>query len=183
MDIELLLAHPKQSGNGGGSSGGSNKNGRENRSVPMVIHHFQLIKTTSRYGSGAHPNLDLLADLVDRKSPSETSGDSAETFSVASSQAGQSKDSDSEGEEGKVRPKSCNSVYLKVKPKRKRASVRQLEILKKTFQQTPFPNSEIRKKLARELGMTVRSVQIWFQNQRQMARNLLPVKDSRVDYN
>jgi transcriptional regulator GlxA family with amidase domain len=147
MDIELLLAHPKQNGNG-----------RKSRHQPMVIHHFQVLKTVGRYGSGAHPKLDLLADLVSRKPHSESSDDSAETISIASCQT----HDESDTEDGKV------------KPKRKRANARQLSILKQTFQQTPFPTSEVRKKLAKELGMTARSVQIWFQNQRQMARNLLP---------
>jgi hypothetical protein len=61
----------------------------------------------------------------------------------------------------------------KLKPKRKRASATQLETLKRVFRQTPFPTTECRRKLAKSLGMTPRSVQIWFQNQRQLSRNIM----------
>lgn len=64
----------------------------------------------------------------------------------------------------------------RVKPKRKRASSAQLAALRQVFQQTPFPSTEMRRRLAKSLGMTVRSVQIWFQNQRQSARGLLHAK-------
>lgn len=54
-----------------------------------------------------------------------------------------------------------------VKPKRKRATTYQLARLNETFNQTCFPSSEQRLNLALELGMTPRTVQIWFQNKRQ----------------
>jgi hypothetical protein len=61
--------------------------------------------------------------------------------------------------------------YHQVKAKRKRASSAQLSALREVYEQTSFPSSETRKILARRLGMTPRSVQIWFQNQRQIARH------------
>lgn len=60
-----------------------------------------------------------------------------------------------------------------VKPKRKRASQEQISELKKVFEKNPFPTTDARKRLAKKLGMTARSVQIWFQNQRQLARNFM----------
>ncbi|KAK9474224.1 uncharacterized protein V1510DRAFT_307267 [Dipodascopsis tothii] len=54
-----------------------------------------------------------------------------------------------------------------VKPKRKRATPDQVSRLNDMFQQTFFPTTEQRIELARELGMTPRTVQIWFQNRRQ----------------
>ncbi|KAJ1993022.1 Short stature homeobox protein 2 [Coemansia spiralis] len=57
-----------------------------------------------------------------------------------------------------------------IKGKRKRASPQQLEVLNKVFASTSFPSTEMRNKLARELGMTPRTVQIWFQNKRQASR-------------
>lgn len=58
-----------------------------------------------------------------------------------------------------------------IKPKRKRADTSQLSILRRAFQTSPFPSTEFRRRLAKMLGMTCRSVQIWFQNQRQMVRH------------
>ncbi|KAJ2787711.1 hypothetical protein GGI15_000482 [Coemansia interrupta] len=57
-----------------------------------------------------------------------------------------------------------------IKGKRKRASPQQLEILNKVFSSTSFPPTDMRNSLARELGMTPRTVQIWFQNKRQASR-------------
>ncbi|KAJ1835983.1 hypothetical protein LPJ63_000699 [Coemansia sp. RSA 2711] len=57
-----------------------------------------------------------------------------------------------------------------IKGKRKRASPQQLEVLNKVFASTSFPSTEMRNRLARELGMTPRTVQIWFQNKRQASR-------------
>ncbi|KAJ2795695.1 hypothetical protein H4R21_005009, partial [Coemansia helicoidea] len=60
--------------------------------------------------------------------------------------------------------------HAPVKGKRKRASPQQLEVLNKVFSTTSFPSTEMRNQLARELGMTPRTVQIWFQNKRQASR-------------
>ncbi|KAK9380280.1 Homeodomain-like protein [Kockiozyma suomiensis] len=57
-----------------------------------------------------------------------------------------------------------------VKPKRKRATPFQATRLEEILQQTHFPSTEQRLELARELGMTPRTVQIWFQNRRQAHR-------------
>ncbi|KAF5101891.1 hypothetical protein D0Z03_000510 [Geotrichum reessii] len=54
-----------------------------------------------------------------------------------------------------------------IKPKRKRATADQINRLNQVFEQTFFPTSDQRMDLAQELGMTPRTVQIWFQNKRQ----------------
>lgn len=46
----------------------------------------------------------------------------------------------------------------------------QSRILRKVLEQTAFPSTEIREGLAKMLGMKPRTVQIWFQNQRQKTR-------------
>ncbi|KAG1471603.1 hypothetical protein G6F56_002030 [Rhizopus delemar] len=56
------------------------------------------------------------------------------------------------------------------KIKRKRASPDQLLILNRVFSQTYFPSTEVRKLLGKDLGMSPRTVQIWFQNKRQALR-------------
>jgi hypothetical protein len=57
-----------------------------------------------------------------------------------------------------------------IKAKRKRASAVQLDALNRVFAKTFFPSTETRNELARQLGMSPRTVQIWFQNKRQSIR-------------
>ncbi|RUS29218.1 hypothetical protein BC938DRAFT_480915 [Jimgerdemannia flammicorona] len=47
----------------------------------------------------------------------------------------------------------------------------QSRVLRKVLAQTSFPSTEMRLNLATALGMNPRTVQIWFQNQRQKAKN------------
>ncbi|CEP15401.1 hypothetical protein [Parasitella parasitica] len=58
-----------------------------------------------------------------------------------------------------------------LKAKRKRASPNQLMVLNRIFNQTYFPSTEIRIELGKQLGMSPRTVQIWFQNKRQALRS------------
>ncbi|KAI0699253.1 hypothetical protein BC835DRAFT_1405190 [Cytidiella melzeri] len=57
-----------------------------------------------------------------------------------------------------------------IKKKRKRADAEQLKVLNETYNRTAFPSTEERNDLAKKLGMSARSVQIWFQNKRQAMR-------------
>jgi hypothetical protein len=52
------------------------------------------------------------------------------------------------------------SVCSKIKHRR-RTAPHQLEVLDGLFKQCPKPDMDVRKKLAGELGMTVREVQVW----------------------
>ncbi|KAI8067849.1 Homeodomain-like protein [Gongronella butleri] len=63
------------------------------------------------------------------------------------------------------------SYYPPLKAKRKRASPSQLSVLNKVFSQTYFPSTEMRIELGKQLGMSPRTVQIWFQNKRQSLRS------------
>jgi hypothetical protein len=58
-----------------------------------------------------------------------------------------------------------------VKAKRKRANASQLKVLNQVFQHTFFPSTELRIQLGKQLGMSPRTVQIWFQNKRQSWRS------------
>lgn len=49
----------------------------------------------------------------------------------------------------------------------------QSESLKKYFQINPFPSAETRASISEALGMKPRTVQIWFQNQRQKMKHLM----------
>lgn len=54
--------------------------------------------------------------------------------------------------------------------KRRRADANQLAVLNSVFSHTFFPSTELRQRLGEQLGMSARSVQIWFQNKRQQWR-------------
>ncbi|KAG1401571.1 hypothetical protein G6F60_006292 [Rhizopus arrhizus] len=58
----------------------------------------------------------------------------------------------------------------RVKAKRRRANGEQLEVLNRVFDRTFFPSTQVRAELGRQLGMSPRTVQIWFQNRRQAMR-------------
>ncbi|CAO3645305.1 unnamed protein product [Cunninghamella blakesleeana] len=58
-----------------------------------------------------------------------------------------------------------------MKAKRRRANTKQLEVLNRVFEKTFFPSTQLRAQLGRQLGMSPRTVQIWFQNRRQAIRN------------
>lgn len=66
---------------------------------------------------------------------------------------------------------SSSANERNLKAKRKRASPNQLVVLNRIFAQTYFPSTEIRIELGKQLGMSPRTVQIWFQNKRQALRS------------
>jgi hypothetical protein len=53
---------------------------------------------------------------------------------------------------------------------RRRTSKKQFSILEKAFNENPKPNAATRRDLAEQLKMTVRGVQVWFQNRRAKAK-------------
>ena len=61
-------------------------------------------------------------------------------------------------------------VLKTIKPKRKRASSAQVNVLNAVFARTLFPSTALRVAIGKELGMSPRTVQIWFQNKRQAFR-------------
>ena len=58
-----------------------------------------------------------------------------------------------------------------LKAKRKRASWQQVQILNAVSEKTLFPSTDLRIALGRELRMAPRTVQIWFQNRRQLLKS------------
>ncbi|KAH9411741.1 homeodomain-containing transcription factor [Ordospora pajunii] len=59
---------------------------------------------------------------------------------------------------------------------RKRTTKTQLKILEQTFETNIRPDAGMRKKLGEQLGMTPRSVQVWFQNRRAKIKKLMQKK-------
>ncbi|KAI8870562.1 Homeodomain-like protein, partial [Ramicandelaber brevisporus] len=54
--------------------------------------------------------------------------------------------------------------------KRHRSTKEQQQVLNEAFAREQHPTSQVREKLAEQLGMDPRSVQIWFQNRRASAK-------------
>ena len=59
----------------------------------------------------------------------------------------------------------------RLKPKRKRASPHQLAVLNHHFAHNQFPTAEERRVIADAIDMAPRTVQIWFQNKRQIVKH------------
>ncbi|KAI8388362.1 homeobox domain-containing protein, partial [Radiomyces spectabilis] len=53
---------------------------------------------------------------------------------------------------------------------RRRTSRAQFKILEKAFRENPKPSARVRHQLAQQLEMTMRGVQVWFQNRRAKAK-------------
>ncbi|KAI8641101.1 hypothetical protein BD408DRAFT_418620 [Parasitella parasitica] len=75
-------------------------------------------------------------------------------------------DEENPGEEAEEEEDSDSPI----KAKRRRANAKQLEVLNRVFDRTFFPSTQMRAELGRQLGMSPRTVQIWFQNRRQAMR-------------
>ncbi|ORX90776.1 hypothetical protein K493DRAFT_150032, partial [Basidiobolus meristosporus CBS 931.73] len=54
--------------------------------------------------------------------------------------------------------------------KRRRTNRQEQVVLERSFQANSRPDTTTREKLASQLGMTMRAVQIWFQNKRQTTK-------------
>jgi hypothetical protein len=70
--------------------------------------------------------------------------------------------------QGKLRSRIQSKSFL---PRRKRVTAQQLQVLNSVFRQNPFPSIEERFNLSERLGISARSIQIWFQNKRQTVRS------------
>lgn len=71
---------------------------------------------------------------------------------------------------GRGRDASENKVAF-AKRTRTIMSPSQNDLLMRFFAVNPFPTTDVRKELAKSLHITPRTVQIWFQNQRQKAKH------------
>ncbi|XP_059479381.1 LIM/homeobox protein Lhx1 [Neocloeon triangulifer] len=69
-------------------------------------------------------------------------------------------------------PDGDGAVGSKRRGPRTTIKAKQLEILKTAFSQTPKPTRHIREQLAKETGLPMRVIQVWFQNKRSKERRL-----------
>ncbi|KAI8909280.1 hypothetical protein DFJ77DRAFT_116705 [Powellomyces hirtus] len=71
---------------------------------------------------------------------------------------------------GSVSSSSSSTSPTSATRKRSKITPKQLIVLNTVFAHTFFPSTESRHHIAKETGMTARSVQVWFQNRRQQWR-------------
>ncbi|KAL7304921.1 hypothetical protein TKK_0002719 [Trichogramma kaykai] len=89
-------------------------------------------------------------------------------------------DDDPESHDGQMENKSPDGAVgsgdggagSKRRGPRTTIKAKQLEILKTAFSQTPKPTRHIREQLAKETGLPMRVIQVWFQNKRSKERRL-----------
>ncbi|KAL1920445.1 uncharacterized protein VTP21DRAFT_822 [Calcarisporiella thermophila] len=67
----------------------------------------------------------------------------------------------------------CPTDLDRAVKRRRRLTQDETQLLNDIFDTTPKPNSALRKRLADQLGMTPRAVQIWFQNRRAKMKKTL----------
>ncbi|XP_056633134.1 LIM/homeobox protein Lhx5 [Diorhabda carinulata] len=83
-------------------------------------------------------------------------------------------DGDPETRDSQTENKSPDDSSAGSKRRGPRTTIKakQLEILKTAFSQTPKPTRHIREQLAKETGLPMRVIQVWFQNKRSKERRL-----------
>ncbi|RMZ79878.1 hypothetical protein DV737_g3248, partial [Chaetothyriales sp. CBS 132003] len=75
-------------------------------------------------------------------------------------------------------PRKSTLTQQQKNQKRQRATQDQLVTLEMEFNKNPTPNAAVRERIAQEINMTERSVQIWFQNSRRRAKIKMMAKKS-----
>ncbi|KAI9492009.1 hypothetical protein BDB00DRAFT_830721 [Zychaea mexicana] len=112
--------------------------------------------------SNSHPRKLPLKKQHRHYHPHDTSSVISSNHSVSSSC--------SDDEQASTTSSTSSSSPPALKAKRRRANAKQLEVLNRVFDRTVFPSTQLRAELGRQLGMSPRTVQIWFQNRRQAIR-------------
>jgi LIM homeobox transcription factor 1 len=79
---------------------------------------------------------------------------------------------------GEMRNQYYDPFFVK---HRKRTTKAQLKVLEQTFETNIRPDANMRKKLGEQLGMTPRSVQVWFQNRRAKIKKLTQKKTTQQE--
>ena len=108
----------------------------------------------------------IFAEFGNENSESDVvSGSEYDSSSLYSSE----KDDSSKSYKGDSKPAKPKRTYRKPR-KRHRTDVNQLKRLEEVYQYDSNPNQELRAELSKESGMSVRQIQVWFQNRRAKTR-------------
>lgn len=84
----------------------------------------------------------------------------------------ESDDAPKDDDDGLLDEDGENGANGKRRGPRTTIKAKQLEILKAAFAATPKPTRHMREKLAQETGLSMRVIQVWFQNRRSKERRL-----------
>ncbi|TRY70589.1 hypothetical protein TCAL_02806 [Tigriopus californicus] len=115
-----------------------------------------------------------ISELYERDSGIECDLSMSESFKCASDPA-DSKSPLSNGDDGdsdSEKSKNDDSKENKRRGPRTTIKAKQLEVLKNVFNQTPKPTRLMREQLAKETGLPMRVIQVWFQNKRSKEKRM-----------
>jgi len=124
---------------------------------------------------GEETNNNSLMPGLGLMSPGEPGSD--KTSSLVDSSTDLLNDSEGsingDGDDDSIKYKSEDgSGGTKRRGPRTTIKAKQLEVLKTAFNQTPKPTRHIREQLAKETGLPMRVIQVWFQNKRSKERRM-----------
>lgn len=102
-----------------------------------------------------------LAAEMDSPSPG---AESATTPNTSASVASNPSSAQNNANAARRPPRKSTLTQQQKNQKRQRATQDQLVTLENEFSKNPTPNAATRERIAAEINMTERSVQIWFQN-------------------
>eukprot|EP00096_Caligus_rogercresseyi_P005734 TRINITY_DN2172_c0_g2_i1.p1 TRINITY_DN2172_c0_g2~~TRINITY_DN2172_c0_g2_i1.p1 ORF type:complete len:389 (-),score=131.32 TRINITY_DN2172_c0_g2_i1:429-1595(-) len=128
-------------------------------------HSFMsFMKTTLPYGSF---DSGIESDLSVHDSGSNTPSSLLNLDDANSTQSRESED-----DEDKVKDLDENGKENKRRGPRTTIKAKQFEVLKTVFSQTPKPTRLMREQLAKETGLPMRVIQVWFQNKRSKEKRM-----------
>lgn len=112
----------------------------------------------------------------------ETNNNSLEKDCMGKGDEEESVDGDAEGCKGEDSENKSPDDGAGGKRRGPRTTIKakQLEVLKTAFSQTPKPTRHIREQLAKETGLSMRVIQVWFQNKRSKERRMKQMTSGMV---
>lgn len=134
----------------------------ENGSTGAAMTARSLTPTA---GSDGDKSMSMIGDAGDSERQDSDQGSDVEDGGTGCGGGGVG------GEAGKS-PDDDKSGANKRRGPRTTIKAKQLEVLKAAFNNTPKPTRHIREQLAKETGLPMRVIQVWFQNKRSKERRM-----------
>jgi hypothetical protein len=121
-----------------------------------VEHPLVLVPTASTPGGPMSASIMTPASAATNKS--------SQTPSPSTSNGSNNNGSNNQNSASRRPPRKSTLTQQQKNQKRQRATQDQLTTLEVEFNKNPTPTATVRERIAEEINMTERSVQIWFQN-------------------
>jgi len=154
----------------------------KSRSTSSHSRQYHTTENISRAQSSSHPRPEAISPHYPprKKMRRPDSEERREQYTARSSPSISSQsdrgDHGSDGEHHK--PSTSPTTYEFAEPKKKRTRTlttpHQAAVLHALLAQSRFPTTAMREEVGKQIGLSARKVQIWFQNQRQKARRPPP---------